>query len=259
MSGGVGPTCSDISLPTEQEILHKESCDPKQQQQQQQEGIKSPGGVGRKRAAAAAAFLSFQQLNALAVVVIFSASGMVCAEDLAFVVFSMMYMYFISRVAFPPLAGAGEPTVFSQENRLLRLYGFFTIVVGFFLPIAYILEGFFEEDKEGIKAASPHVFLLASQSFMEGVAGNNRFSTPIRVFVPVLYNARRVFTLTEWLRDEFAKEDKEYSGSVRRQMIGRGLAVVNMAVWSFNLFGILLPLYVPKALKRYYSVKKSKD
>lgn len=161
MSGGVGPTCSDISLPTEQEILHKESCDPKQQQQE--EGIKSPGGVGRKRAAAAAAFLSFQQLNALAVVVIFSASGMVCAEDLAFVVFSMMYMYFISRVAFPPLAGAGEPTVFSQENRLLRLYGFFTIVVGFFLPIAYILEGFFEEDKEGIKAASPHVFLLASQ------------------------------------------------------------------------------------------------
>ena len=102
-------------------------------------------------------------------------------------------------------------------------------------------------------------FVFCQQSFMEGVAGNDRFSTPIRVFVPVLYNARRVFTLTEWLRDEFAKEDKEYSGSVRRQMIGRGLAVVNMAVWSFNLFGILLPLYVPKALKRYYSVKKSKD
>ncbi|CAK9310795.1 unnamed protein product [Citrullus colocynthis] len=252
MSGGVGPTCSDISLPKEQESLHKEAWDPKQRPE-----IKLPGGgVGRRKAAA---FLSFRQLNALAVVIIFSASGMVCAEDLAFVVFSMMYMYFISRVAFPTLGGAGEPTVFSPENRMLRLYVFFAAVVGLFLPIVYILEGFFEEDKEGIKAASPHVFLLASQVFMEGVAGKDRFSTPIRVFVPVFYNSRRIFTLAEWLRDEFAKEEKEYSGSMRRLLVGRALAVANMALWSFNLFGFLLPVYLPRAFKRYYSLYKSKD
>lgn len=94
---------------------------------------------------------------------------------------------------------------------------------------------------------------------MEGVAANDSFSTPIRVFVPVFYNSRRIFTLTEWLRNEFAKEDKEYSGSVRRLMVGRALAVANMALWSFNLFGFLLPVYLPRAFKRYYSLYKSKD
>ncbi|KGN49933.1 uncharacterized protein LOC101214743 [Cucumis sativus] len=246
MSGGVGPICGDISLPKEQESIHKEAWDPKQ----------GGGSVGRRKAAA---FLSLRQLNALAVVIIFSASGMVCAEDLVFVMFSIMYMYFLSRVAFPRIGGAGDAAVFGPENRVLRLYVLFAAMVGLFLPVAYILEGFFEEDKEGIKAASPHVFLLASQVFMEGVAANDSFSTPIRVFVPVFYNSRRIFTLTEWLRNEFAKEDKEYSGSVRRLMVGRALAVANMALWSFNLFGFLLPVYLPRAFKRYYSLYKSKD
>lgn len=101
--------------------------------------------------------------------------------------------------------------------------------------------------------------LPISQVFMEGVAANDRFSTPIRVFVPVFFNSRRIFTLAEWLRDEFAKEDKEYGGSVRRLLVGRGLAVANMALWSFNLFGFLLPVYLPRAFKRYYSLYKSKD
>ena len=150
MSGGVGPICGDISLPKEQESIHKEAWDPK----------KGGGSVGRRKAAA---FLSLRQLNALAVVIIFSASGMVCAEDLVFVMFSIMYMYFLSRVAFPRIGGAGDAAVFGPENRVLRLYVLFAAMVGLFLPVAYILEGFFEEDKEGIKAASPHVFLLASQ------------------------------------------------------------------------------------------------
>lgn len=154
MSGGVGPTCSDISLPSEQETLHKEICDRKS-------GAVVHGGARRKPAAA---FLSFRQLNALAVVVIFSASGMVCAEDLAFVLFSVAYMYFISRVAFPASGGGEDGGVFSPgQSKVLRLYVMLAAAIGLFLPIGYILEGFFEDDKEGIKAASPHVFLLASQ------------------------------------------------------------------------------------------------
>ncbi|XP_022958042.1 uncharacterized protein LOC111459394 [Cucurbita moschata] len=239
MSGGV-----DMSLPKEQELLHEETCDPKQQQHR---GMK----LGRKKPAV---FLSFRHLNMLALMVIFSASGLVCAEDLAFVVLSIMYTYFLSRVAFPRLEGE-EPTVFSQQNKLLQQYVLFAAVVGLFLPIAYILVGFFQDDQEGIKAASPHVFLLASQVFMEGVAWNDRFSTPIRVFVPVFYNSRRIFTLFEWLREEFAKEDKKPAAL----FVGRALAVINMALWSFNLFGFLLPVYLPKAFKRYYSLSKSKD
>ncbi|KAJ8554416.1 hypothetical protein K7X08_025094 [Anisodus acutangulus] len=131
---------------------------------------------------------------------------------------------------------------------------------GLFLPIAYIFQGIYEGDKEGIKAAAPHVFLLASQVFMEGVTFTDNFSLPIRVFVPVFYNSRRIFTIMEWLRNEILKVDQEYGGNERRVYIGRGLAVANMVFWCFNLFGFLLPVYLPKAFKIYYTCgRKLKD
>ncbi|CAI9774133.1 unnamed protein product [Fraxinus pennsylvanica] len=116
-----------------------------------------------------------------------------------------------------------DPPVFGETNKILSIYVFFGAVIGLFVPIAYILEGFFEGDKEGINAAAPHVFLLSSQIFMEGLS----FS--------------------------------EYGGSSRRLYIGRALAIANMAFWCFNLFGFLLPVFLPKAFKRYYSYKKIKD
>lgn len=244
MSGGIGPTGCDISLPKEQEeVEHKEKQD-----QTLKNLNKSTNTTQRK-----ASFLSFRQLNCLAVVVVLSASGMVSPEDFAFVVFSIFYMYFMSKVAFPSLHPLKEPPIFNPQNKLLQLYVFIGAIVGLYAPIAYILHGIFEGDKEGIKAASPHVFLLASQVFMEGVAFSDGFSSPIRAFVPVIYNARRVFTIVDWFRDEIYKVDEEHSGSYRRIYAGRALAVANMAFWSFNLFGFLLPVYLPKVFKSYYS------
>ncbi|KAI4351705.1 hypothetical protein L6164_006039 [Bauhinia variegata] len=249
MSGGVGPTGSDITLPKEEhEVGHKESQDSSLKINSQK--IPQP----RK-----ASFLSFRQLNCLAVVIVLSASGMVSPEDFAFVLFSIIYMFFMSKVAFPYQHPSKEPTVFNPQSKILRFYIFIGALVGLYLPIAYILEGIVEGDKQGIKAAAPHVFLLASQVFMEGVAFSDRFSTPIRVFVPVFYNSRRIFTIVDWLRTEIYKVDEEHSGSARRVMIGRALAVANMAFWCFNLFGFLLPIYLPKAFKMYYSAFKQKD
>ncbi|TQD99434.1 hypothetical protein C1H46_014908 [Malus baccata] len=112
----------------------------------------------------------------------------------------------------------------------------------------------------GIKAATPPVFLFACQLFMDGVVFGDRFSTPIRIFVPVLYNSKRIFTLVDWLRSEFSKQDEEvYGGSARRLYVGRVLVVVNLAFWSFNLFGCLLPVYLPKAFKKYYSAYSLKS
>ncbi|KAJ1391023.1 hypothetical protein SESBI_36948 [Sesbania bispinosa] len=251
MSGGVGPTGCDISLPKEQEVEHKE------QQDHSLKNLHKPHITSPRKAAG---FLSFRQLNCLAVVIVLSASGMVSAEDFAFVVFSIIYMYFISKVAFPTLhPSSREPTVFNPQNKLLRLYVFIGAIIGLYAPIAYILEGIFEGDKEGIKAAAPHVFLLASQVFMEGVAFSDGFSSPIRAFVPVFYNSRRIFTIVDWLRNEIYKIHEEHSGSHRRIYAGRALAVANMAFWCFNLFGFLLPVYLPKVFKLYYTGHKEKE
>ncbi|XP_073021289.1 uncharacterized protein [Primulina eburnea] len=243
MSGGVGAS-SDISL-------HKEES---HEQAAGSAAVKTAG-----RPPKVMGFFSFRQLNALAVVIVLSASGMVSIEDFAFVLFSIIYMYFISKVAFPPTSSTADPLVFGPKNRILGIYVFVGAVIGLFLPIAYIFEGIFEGDKEGIKAAAPHVFLLSSQVFMEGISFSGGFSLPIRVFVPVFYNSKRIFTIVDWLRSEIYKVESEYGGSLRRLHVGRLLAVANMAFWSFNLFGFLLPVFLPKAFKIYFANRKIKD
>ncbi|CAK8573480.1 unnamed protein product [Lathyrus sativus] len=245
MSGGVGPTVGDISLPKEdEELVHKEQHD----QSLKNNNLNKPQNKST--------FLSFRQLNCLAVVVVLSASGMVSPQDFAFVLFSIFYMYFISKTVFPTLHPSNEQPIFNRQNKILKLYVLVGAIIGLYAPIAYILHGIIEGDKKGIAAATPHVFLLASQVFMEGVAFSDGFSSPIRAFVPVLYNARRVFTIVDWLRDEIYKVDEEHSGSYRRIYAGRALAVANMAFWCFNLFGFLVPVYLPRVFKAYYSSQK---
>ena len=247
MSGGVGLTCNDISLPNE-EVQGQENSHPNPLKP-----VPNPANPSTTR------FLTLRQLNCLAVMIITAASGMVSPEDFAFVFFSVIYMYLLLKVAFPRKLPPKDSLVFDPRNKILRLYVIIAAIIGLFLPVAYIFEGILEGDKEGIKAAAPHVFLLASQVFMEGVAFSARFSIPVRVYVPVFYNTRRILTLVDWLRSEFSKVDHGYAGSARRLYVGRVLAVANMAFWCFNLFGFLLPVYLPKAFKMYYSESKVKD
>ncbi|XP_061999590.1 uncharacterized protein LOC133716981 [Rosa rugosa] len=205
--------------------------------------------------------IPFWQLNCLMVMVVLSASGLVGPEDLVFVLFSIIYLFFLSKFAFPKLTDPSEePPVFDPESYLVRLGPLFGGFIGIVLPLAYIFEGFIEGDKEGIRTAAPHVFLLASQVFMDGVAFSDRFSTPIRVFVPVFYNAKRIFTLVDWVKIEFSKADgQEYGGSAseRRLFLGRVLAIVNLVFWSYDLFFFLLPVYLPRAFRKYYAAAKA--
>ncbi|CAN4085890.1 unnamed protein product [Withania somnifera] len=235
MSGGVGP-CSDIRLPNSKDDNNSQE----KPQQQQNKG-----------------FFTFRQLNVLAIVIVFSSSGMVSLEDFSFVLFSLIYIFFLSKIAFPQISPQPQTPTFN--NKILNLYVSVGAAIGLFLPIAYIFHGIYEGDKQGIKAATPHVFLLASQVFMEGVTFTDKFSLPIRVFVPVFYNSRRIFTIMEWLRSEISKVDQDYGGNMRRVNMGRALAAANMLFWCFNLFGFLLPVYLPKAFKIYYSGSKLKD
>lgn len=227
MSGGVGPTC-DIALP------------------------KAPLQEPQIPDARRRSLFTFRQLNALAVVIVLSASGLVSSEEVGFVFFSAFYIYFMSRVAFPARAGEAEAPF---SGGIQSVYAVAGAVIGLFLPIAYILQGIVEGDTEGIKAAAPHVFLLAGQIFMEGVSLWWEYSVPIRVIVSVLYNAMRIMSILEWVKCEISMS-KEGRVSGQRLYVGKALAFANMAFWSFNLFGFLLPFYLPKAFKMYYTKLK---
>lgn len=250
MSGGVGPISDDINL-----LSHApdSATTAESDRKSVNDNLKAATASPRHR------FLSFRQLNALAAAIVLAASGLVGGEDLAFSLFSLAYIYFLSSTAFPS-DGRHHAPVFT--SRLLTPWVAAGALVGLILPIAYILEGVVEGDKEGIRAAAPHVFLLTCQIFAEGITFSRGFSLPMRAFVPIFFNAKRMITLGDWLKDEMGKEVAEvghlHGASPHRQLVGRGLAVANLMFWAVNLFGFLLPVYLPRALNRYYGVAAAK-
>ncbi|EOA15209.1 hypothetical protein CARUB_v10028600mg [Capsella rubella] len=230
MSGGVGPTYNDITLPKEE---------------QHQTQTSSTGKT--------AGFFSFRQLNILAIIIVLAASGLVTIEDFIFTILTLIYFFFLSKLIFPPHNNPSrDAPLTSSTNKIFRIYVTSAGIVGLLIPICYIFEGIVEDDKSGVSAAAPHVFLLASQVFMEGVAASFGFSAPARILVPIVYNARRVLTLVEWILSEFSREYGTGTVSARRMYAGKVLAAVNLGIWSFNLFGVLIPVYLPRAFKRYY-------
>lgn len=105
------------------------------------------------------------------------------------------------------------------------------------------------------------MFLLAIQAFVDGLAFSEQVLTPIRVLVPVFFNAKRIFTLVDWVRNEFSKGyGGDYGGgsgsaAARRLSLGGWLAIANLVFWTLDLFGFVLPIYLPRAFKNYYSAK----
>lgn len=194
--------------------------------------------------------ITAQHLYALTAASILVATGTVPTQDIAFCFFTFLYSTLLSHLAFPPTNPRRQPPVFGHQNRALAVYVSAGAVVGLLLPAAYMLEGIARGDKEGLRTAAPHVFLLSAQVFMECISFSREFPLPVRAFVPVSYNSRRLFAISDWLHAEFEGSEGRPAWRV---YAGRGLAVANMGFWFFNLFGFLLPVYLPRAFKKYYA------
>ncbi|KAG6496124.1 hypothetical protein ZIOFF_043972 [Zingiber officinale] len=141
--------------------------------------------------------------------------------------------------------------VFDLRNRLLGQYVSFAAFLGLLLPLMHILDCASGGDTGGAVAAAPHLFLLCIQVFLEGFTFSRGFSLPIFAFTPILYNSKRLVALFWWVASEFERAE-----GGRRMVAGRVLAVANSILWVYNLFGFLLPVYLPRVLKRYYAGSK---
>uniref|UniRef100_A0ACD5U5D6 Uncharacterized protein n=1 Tax=Avena sativa TaxID=4498 RepID=A0ACD5U5D6_AVESA len=200
---------------------------------------------------------SIKQLNALGAAAVLAFSTTVPLSEIAFAVLLIPYLVLLATLAFPQRSGKPNPAapVFQGPARLLlaahTVVGF---LVGAAFPALYILDGLRSGDTAGVSAAAPHAFLLAAQVFTEGLtaAWPWRFSLPVRVAVPVMYSARRMFAAGEWLRQEMDEKRGVLDVAPRRLVAGRVLAVANLAFWGANLFAFLVPFYLPRALQRYY-------
>eukprot|EP00897_Mesotaenium_endlicherianum_P006236 jgi/Mesen1/5640/ME000285S04920 len=66
------------------------------------------------------------------------------------------------------------------------------------------------------------------------------------ILVPPMYNSRRLFSLYSWLVNGNAY--------VAALLTAGKLSAANLVFWSYNLFGFLLPTYLPAAMKVHYEM-----
>ncbi|XP_050205016.1 uncharacterized protein LOC126655056 [Mercurialis annua] len=197
------------------------------------------------------------ELQLVAFIMVFSASGLVPLFDLVFPAFASAYLLILSRLAFPSRGGSGSSTreIF-QASRLFRLYVIVGTTVGLFLPLAYVLGGFARGDDHAVRSATPHLFLLSFQILSENIiSGLSLFSPPVRALVPLLYTVRRIFVILDWMHDVWINKTlpaNAHATDVAWYWFGRSLAAANLLYFSINLFGFLIPRFLPRAFEKYF-------
>lgn len=157
------------------------------------------------------------ELQLVAFIMVFSASGLVPLLDLVFPAFASAYLLALSRLAFPAY---GSVSSRSQEifhgSKLFRLYVVVGTTVGLFLPLAYVLGGFARGDEHAVRSATPHLFLLSFQILTENIiSGFSLFSPPVRALVPLLYTVRRIFVIIDWIHDVWINKSLPANAQVK--------------------------------------------
>ncbi|CAA6664054.1 unnamed protein product [Spirodela intermedia] len=182
------------------------------------------------------------ELQLVAFIVVFSASGLVSLLDLAYPAFVSFYLLALSRFAFPSSgAAAASPEVLrgGRASGCTRQWG---RRWGYSCRWRTCWAGS-RGGRARVRSATPHLFLLSFQILTENVLSGlgGAFSPPVRALVPLLYTVRRIFVIIDWVSDEAAWV-----------WFGRGLAVANLAYFSVNLFTFLIPRFLPRAFERYF-------
>ncbi|KDP26838.1 hypothetical protein JCGZ_17996 [Jatropha curcas] len=202
------------------------------------------------------------ELQLVAFIMVFSASGLVPLLDLVFPALASTYILILARWAFPThgRANTGSQEIF-QGTKFFRFYVIVGTSIGLFLPLAYVLGGFARGDGYAVRSATPHLFLLSFQILTENIiSGLSLFSPPVRALVPLLYTVRRIFVLIDWIRDVWINKTLPADAQIKDvswYWLGRGLAATNLLYFSINLFGFLIPRFLPRAFEKYFEEERN--
>ncbi|XP_014500638.1 uncharacterized protein LOC106761589 isoform X1 [Vigna radiata var. radiata] len=203
------------------------------------------------------------ELQLVAFILVFSASGLIPLLDLVFPVLASAYILALSYFAFPSKSSSsgssGSGTELFKGSRMFRMYVVVGTTVGLFLPLAYVLGGFARGDEHAVRSATPHLFLLSFQILSENIIGGlSLFSPPVRAMVPMLYTIRRIFVDIDWIHDVWLNKTLPVNASFQDMawhIFGKFLAVANLVYFSINLFVFLVPCFLPRAFERYFEDK----
>ncbi|KAL8520210.1 hypothetical protein ACS0TY_010937 [Phlomoides rotata] len=211
---------------------------------------------GQRQAAGVMGSLRVIELQLVAFIMVFSASGLIPLLDLVFPALTTAYILVLSRFVFPSHGKSAGSLELFKGSRLFRLYVIIGTTVGLFLPLAYVLGGFARGDEHAVRSATPHLFLLSFQILTENIiSGLSLFSAPVRALVPMLYTVRRIFVILDWIKDVWINKTLPATAQfqdVAWYWFGRGLSALNMAYFAVNLFCFLIPRFLPRAFERYF-------
>lgn len=157
------------------------------------------------------------ELQLVAFIMVFSASGLVPLLDLVFPAFVTLYILALSWFFFPAVCSGGDGggRELFEGSRAFRAYVVAGTTVGLFLPLAYVLGGFARGDDHAVRSPTPHLFLLSCQSLTENViAGMGIFSPPVRALLPLLYTVRRVVVIIDWIYDVWINKPLPTNASI---------------------------------------------
>lgn len=135
----------------------------------------------------------------------------------------------------------------STYRRWLRLGA----LVGMIGPLAWLLvttvvlpwQGAVVMEPEAARVVSRPLFLMCCQVTTEAISKRNLMPLPLRVLVPIVYNASRLAYLWQWA---FANSNLYLGG------IGRCLGILNAAYWSINLFAFLIPIASIRYMRAHF-------
>eukprot|EP00897_Mesotaenium_endlicherianum_P010593 jgi/Mesen1/9562/ME000640S08898 len=197
--------------------------------------------------------VSFLQVQMISYISVFTISGLVPYSELLFALFVFVYIVVLSAFVFPNTYGKKPPAVFAGR-RYFQLYVVGGTALGLFLPLGYVFGSFTRGDQVGVQAATPHLFLLSCQILAESIIGEmSSVSLPVRALVPCLFTARRIISISSWLREVNRPENALGVWTD----FGRLLAIANAVFWSFNLFVFLVPIFLPLAFKKHFELQHS--
>ncbi|KAJ4961704.1 hypothetical protein NE237_021614 [Protea cynaroides] len=196
------------------------------------------------------------ELQLVAFIMVFSATGLVPVLDLVFPAFVSAYLVALASLAFPAHQGQGTTQEVMKEGSFFRFYVVVGTTIGLFLPLAYVLGGFARGDEHAVRSATPHLFLLSLQILTENIiSGLSLFSPPVRALVPLLYTVRRIFVIIDWIHDVWFNKTLPANAQLNDTAwfwFGKVLAVANVAYFSINLFAFLIPRFLPRAFEVYF-------
>ncbi|KAH6802629.1 transmembrane protein [Perilla frutescens var. frutescens] len=137
------------------------------------------------------------ELQLVAFIMIFSASGLIPLLNLVFPAAAMAYL--LALFLMVGKSGDQSQEIF-QGSRLFRAYVIAGTTVGYFLPLAYVLGGFARGDDHAVPSMMPHLFLLLFQILTENIIRRMLlFSPPVKALVPLLYTVRRIFVIIDYI------------------------------------------------------------